>query len=135
MTGLYSQSIIKAGATAAPFSTSNTAALLQPITHRVQIVDGIATGAAAFVIYNWHGPHDIIDAFVAAMTGPNGEQIPMGAVNQNTHPLLTYGTNTFNQKTILLQIPAAGAALPANGYVYLKIFAGSTTKLNPPDGA
>ena len=134
MSDLYSRSLIKAGGTA-PFSTTSSAALFQSYTHKVKIVDGIAAGAAATVIFNWGGPHDIIDAVIVAMSGPNGEQITNGAVAQNTHPILTFPQNSLGKKSIALQIPAAGAVLPANGFIYLEVWTGSDTKLDLIDGA
>lgn len=129
---LYNESVIPTGGVT-PITTSNRTSTLLEIKHRVKVVDGIAANGTATPIYNWGGANDIIEACVVSMYGPNGVQIPVGAVATNTQAIITYTTNSLKKTIVNLAIPNAGAALPANGYVVLLLTIGNRTNLNPPD--
>lgn len=125
----YGRSEIAAGASASICTTASLSSFTH-IVWPVKIVDGIAVNTNKdFYIYD--GPNEVICAFVAAMFGPDGEQIPLGIVAQNTHAKLTYPKNNKGQFVFNLAIPAAGILLPANGTILLYVISGDPKKLNP----
>ena len=94
----------------------------QLIAFDITTVAGIAAGAHANML-TWTGAgkiKSILSVFVR--NSDDGEVIPMGAVAQNTHSLITLDATA---KTINIAIPAGGVAIEANAIVSLLLVIGN----------
>ncbi len=94
----------------------------QLIAFDITTVAGIAAGAHANIL-TWIGAGKIKSILSVFVRNPDdGEVIPLGAVAQNTHSLITLDATA---KTINIAIPAAGVALDANTVVSLLLVIGN----------
>jgi hypothetical protein len=83
---------------------------------------GIAAGAHANIL-TWTGSGKIKSIQSVLIRNPDtGEIIPLGAVAQNTHTLITLDAAG---KTINISVPAGGAALEAGALVSLILVIGN----------
>ena len=82
---------------------------------------GIAAGANANIL-TWTGAGKIKSIQSVFIREDDGEIIPMGAVAQNTHTLITLDEAG---KTINIAVPAGGAALGAGALVSLLLVIGN----------
>jgi hypothetical protein len=82
---------------------------------------GIAAGANANIL-TWTGAGKIKSIQSVFIREDDGEIIPMGAVVQNTHTLITLDAAG---KTINISVPAGGAALGAGALVSLLLVIGN----------
>jgi len=83
---------------------------------------GIAAGANANIL-TWTGAGKIKSIQSVLIRNPDtGEIIPLGAVAQNTHTLITLDAAG---KTITISVPAGGAALEAGALVSLILVIGN----------
>lgn len=83
---------------------------------------GIAAGANANIL-TWTGAGKIKSIQSVLIRNPDtGEIIPLGAVAQNTHTLITLDAAG---KTINISVPAGGAALEAGALVSLILVIGN----------
>ena len=94
----------------------------QLIAFDITTVAGIAAGAHANIL-TWIGTGKIKSILSVFIRDPaNGDVIPMGAVAQNTHSLITLDATA---KTINISIPAGGVAIDANAVVSLLLVIGN----------
>ena len=94
----------------------------QLIAFDITTVAGIAAGAHANIL-TWIGTGKIKSILSVFIRDPaNGEVIPVGAVAQNTHSLITLDATA---KTINISIPAGGVAIDANAVVSLLLVIGN----------
>lgn len=82
---------------------------------------GIAAGANANIL-TWTGAGKIKSIQSVFIREDDGEIIPLGAVAQNTHTLITLDAAG---KTINISVPAGGAALGAGALVSLLLVIGN----------
>jgi len=82
---------------------------------------GIAAGAHANIL-TWTGAGKIKSIQSVFIREEDGEIIPLGAVAQNTHTLITLDAAG---KTINISVPAGGAALEAGALVSLILVIGN----------
>ena len=82
---------------------------------------GIAAGANANIL-TWTGAGKIKSIQSVFIREDDGEIIPLGAVAQNTHTLITLDAAG---KTITISVPAGGAALEAGALVSLILVIGN----------
>jgi len=82
---------------------------------------GIAAGANANIL-TWTGAGKIKSIQSVFIREDDGEIIPLGAVAQNTHTLITLDAIG---KTINIAVPAGGAALGAGALVSLLLVIGN----------
>lgn len=79
---------------------------------------------ATILVWNDSAPLKSIDPICIRVVA-TGEIIPLGAVDQNTHSLMTITTDSSNQQIVKLNIPnATGIVIPANSEIYCFITSG-----------
>lgn len=103
-------------------SVSSTGFDHQHVKFDITTTVGIAAGDNADILV-WTGAGKIKSCdLLGAKIIATGELLPVGAVAQNTHSLLTVDAAG---KTINLSVPAAGVAIPANSLISLLLVIGN----------
>ena len=94
----------------------------QLVAFDIKTTDGIAAGANANIL-TWTGSGKIKSIQNVFVRNPDdGEIMPMGAVAQNTHTLITLDED---DQTINIDIPAGGVPIDANAVVSLLLVIGN----------
>ena len=103
-------------------NVASTGGDYQLVAFDITTVAGIAAGAHANIL-TWTGAGKIKSILSVFVRNPDdGEVIPMGAVAQNTHTLITLDAAA---KTLNISIPAGGVAIDAEAVVSLLLVIGN----------
>ena len=103
-------------------AVASTGGDYQLVAFDIKTTAGIAAGAHANIL-TWTGAGKIKSILSVFVRNPDdGEVIPMGAVAQNTHTLITLDAAA---KTLNISIPAGGVAIDAEAVVSLLLVIGN----------
>lgn len=117
----YVRNTMDGGAPASP-AIDSVGSDYELVAFDITTTAGIAQGANLNV-FQWTGSGKIKSIIsVRAKVIATGEMIPMGAVAQNTHTLITLDATS---KIINISVPAAGAAIPAASVISLLLVIGN----------